>query len=84
MAAVRKQTPQWFQLYVHRDRALTCDLVQRAEAAGYAALCLTVDAAVLGRRERDRRCGVGAPAGDGTSRGALAGSNCAPDGSQLV
>ncbi|MCU0516139.1 MAG: alpha-hydroxy-acid oxidizing protein [Oscillatoria sp. Prado101] len=65
------QTPQWFQLYAHRNRALTCDLVQRAEAAGYAALCLTVDAPVLGRRERDRRCGVGASAGDGTSRGAI-------------
>lgn len=45
----------WFQLYVHRDRALTRALVERAEAAGYQALCLTVDAPILGRRERDRR-----------------------------
>ncbi|MDY6802285.1 MAG: alpha-hydroxy acid oxidase [Cyanobacteriota bacterium] len=45
----------WFQLYVHRDRSLTRALVERAEAAGYSALCLTVDAPVLGRRERDRR-----------------------------
>jgi 4-hydroxymandelate oxidase len=45
----------WFQLYVHRDRGLTQALVERAAAAGYAALCLTVDAPVLGQRERDRR-----------------------------
>jgi 4-hydroxymandelate oxidase len=47
--------PVWFQLYVYRDRALTEDLVRRAEAAGYTALCLTVDTPVLGRRERDVR-----------------------------
>ncbi|MBW4495781.1 MAG: alpha-hydroxy-acid oxidizing protein [Oscillatoria princeps RMCB-10] len=63
VAAVRKQTPQWFQLYVHRDRALTRALVQRAEAAGYAALCLTVDAPVLGRRERDARNEFALPPG---------------------
>ncbi len=47
--------PLWFQLYVFRDRELTRSLVQRAEAAGYVALVLTVDAPVLGRRERDAR-----------------------------
>lgn len=47
--------PQWFQLYVHRDRGLTRALVERAYAAGYKALCLTVDAPLLGRRERDKR-----------------------------
>ncbi|NET07602.1 MAG: alpha-hydroxy-acid oxidizing protein [Symploca sp. SIO2B6] len=47
--------PLWFQLYVHRDRNLTRTLVERAEAAGFTALCLTVDAPVLGRRERDSR-----------------------------
>ncbi|MGR9107835.1 MAG: alpha-hydroxy acid oxidase [Gammaproteobacteria bacterium] len=45
----------WFQLYVHRDRGLTRSLVERAEAAGYRALCVTVDTPVLGRRERDHR-----------------------------
>ena len=39
-------SPQWFQLYVHRDRGLTRALVERAYAAGYQALCLTVDAFV--------------------------------------
>jgi 4-hydroxymandelate oxidase len=47
--------PVWFQLYVYRDRAITRDLVQRVEAAGCRALMVTVDAPVLGRRERDLR-----------------------------
>ncbi len=47
--------PVWFQLYAYRDRAITRDLVQRVEAAGCRALMLTVDAPVLGRRERDLR-----------------------------
>jgi 4-hydroxymandelate oxidase len=42
-----------FQLYVYRDRAATEGLVRRAEAAGAKALVLTVDAPLLGRRERD-------------------------------
>ncbi len=46
---------QWFQLYIHKDRGLTRTLVERASAAGYKAICLTVDAPVLGRRERDQR-----------------------------
>lgn len=46
---------QWFQLYIHKDRGLTRALVERAYSAGYKALCLTVDAPVLGQRERDRR-----------------------------
>jgi 4-hydroxymandelate oxidase len=46
---------QWFQLYIHKDRGLTQNLVERAYAAGYQALCLTVDAPILGRREQDRR-----------------------------
>ncbi|MGF1486677.1 MAG: alpha-hydroxy acid oxidase [Prochloraceae cyanobacterium] len=45
----------WFQLYVHRDRELTRILVERAEKAGYQALCLTVDAPILGIRDCDRR-----------------------------
>lgn len=49
--------PLWFQLYVHQDRELTRDLVQRAAAAGYRALVLTVDVPEIGRRERDERNG---------------------------
>ena len=55
VAAQKNNTPQWFQLYIHRDRALTQALVQRAEESGYSALCLTVDAPMLGNRECDRR-----------------------------
>ena len=53
--AVRAGTtgPLWFQLYVYRDRGVTAELVQRAERAGCTALVLTVDAPLLGRRERD-------------------------------
>ena len=47
--------PLWFQLYVHQDRGITRDLVQRAAAAGYRALVLTVDVPEIGRRERDER-----------------------------
>ncbi|HEV7784087.1 MAG TPA: alpha-hydroxy acid oxidase [Thermoanaerobaculia bacterium] len=47
--------PVWFQLYVYRDRQATEGLVRRAEAAGCKALVLTVDAPLLGRRERDVR-----------------------------
>src|SRR5918998_5425862 len=47
--------PLWFQLYCYKDRGLTEALVQRAEAAGYEALVLTVDTPLLGRRERDVR-----------------------------
>ena len=43
----------WFQLYIYRDRALTRDIIQRAESLGYKALCITVDAPLLGRREKD-------------------------------
>jgi 4-hydroxymandelate oxidase len=51
----------WFQLYVQRDRGLTRALVQRAESAGYRALCLTVDTPVLGARNRETRAHVSLP-----------------------
>jgi L-lactate dehydrogenase (cytochrome) len=51
----------WFQLYVWRDRGLVAELVQRAAKSGYEALCLTVDTAVFGRRERDVRQGFTLP-----------------------
>jgi 4-hydroxymandelate oxidase len=47
--------PVWFQLYVYKDRGATEALVRRVEAAGCRALVLTVDAPLLGRRERDVR-----------------------------
>jgi L-lactate dehydrogenase (cytochrome) len=51
----------WFQVYTWRDRDLVAEMIKRAAAAGYEALCLTVDTAVLGRRERDVRRGFTLP-----------------------
>jgi 4-hydroxymandelate oxidase len=56
---------RWFQLYVLKDRDLTAELVKRAHAAGYGALVLTVDAAILGRRYRDDRNRFSLPPGIG-------------------
>ncbi|MGK2929682.1 MAG: alpha-hydroxy acid oxidase [Acidimicrobiales bacterium] len=53
--------PKWFQVYAWRDRELARELVERAAVAGYEALWLTVDTAVLGRRERDVRRGFTLP-----------------------
>jgi len=51
----------WFQVYAWRDRGLVHEMVDRAAAAGYEALVLTVDTAVFGRRERDVRRGFSLP-----------------------
>ncbi|HEX4640139.1 MAG TPA: alpha-hydroxy acid oxidase [Chthoniobacterales bacterium] len=56
-------SPKWFQLYIYKDRQITNDLVQRAEAAGAEAIVLTVDAPGLGTRERDTRNNFQLPAG---------------------
>ncbi|HUS41786.1 MAG TPA: alpha-hydroxy acid oxidase [Ilumatobacteraceae bacterium] len=52
---------KWFQIYTWRDRPLVEELVARAQAAGYTTVWLTVDTAVLGRRERDVRRGFTLP-----------------------
>ncbi len=51
----------WFQVYVWRDRGLVRDMLARAAAAGYSTIAITVDTAVLGRRERDVRRGFSLP-----------------------
>ena len=48
-------SPRWFQLYIYKDRAITEELVRRAEAAGAEAIVVTVDTPGLGTRERDVR-----------------------------
>jgi 4-hydroxymandelate oxidase len=53
IAAASAGTAPWFQLYVFRDRAITEELVRRAETAGCRALCLTASVPVQGNRERD-------------------------------
>ncbi|HVB49333.1 MAG TPA: alpha-hydroxy acid oxidase, partial [Burkholderiales bacterium] len=51
----------WFQLYVLTDRAFSDGLVERARAAGYEALVVTVDLPVGGKRERDAHNGFALP-----------------------
>jgi L-lactate dehydrogenase (cytochrome) len=53
--------PRVFQLLVFKDRGFTRELMARAKNAGYTALCVTVDAAVRGKRERELRTGLGLP-----------------------
>ena len=53
--------PKWFQLYVWKDRVLVKEMMDRARAAGFKALILTVDFAVTGNRERDPRNGFTIP-----------------------
>lgn len=59
--ATATRGPKAFQLYLFRDRGLTLDLIQRAKAAGYGALILTVDVQVPANRERDKRSGMVIP-----------------------
>jgi 4-hydroxymandelate oxidase len=47
--------PVWFQLYMFKDRAISASFAKRAELAGCKAIVFTVDAPLLGRRERDVR-----------------------------
>ena len=60
--AAAASAPLWFQLYVHRNRDITRHFLERAEAACYRAIVLTVDTPLLGRRERDLRTGFKLPA----------------------
>ncbi len=59
----RARGPLWFQLYWQHDRGFVRSLVQRAEAAGYEALVLTVDAPTSGARDRERRAAFKLPPG---------------------
>lgn len=59
--AATRRGPKWFQVYVWRDRGLVKEMLDRAAEAQYEAIVLTVDTAVLGRRERDVRSGFTLP-----------------------
>jgi L-lactate dehydrogenase (cytochrome) len=61
LAAAAPTGERWFQLYLWKDRAASLDLIQRADAAGYPTLVLTVDTPVAGRRLRDVRNGMTIP-----------------------
>jgi L-lactate dehydrogenase (cytochrome) len=61
VAAAAPTGQHWFQLYLWRDRDASRELIQRARAAGYSTLVLTVDTPVAGRRLRDVRNGMTIP-----------------------
>jgi len=47
--------PLWFQLYLVHDKTFVKDLIQKVEAQGIKALCVTVDTPVTGARNRQQR-----------------------------
>jgi lactate 2-monooxygenase len=53
IAQAMGSAPRWYQLYWVNDREVVASLVQRAEAAGYAAIVLTLDTLQMGWRVRD-------------------------------
>lgn len=61
LAAAAPGGRRWFQLYLWQDRAASEALVERAWAAGYDTLVLTVDTPVAGARLRDLRNGMTIP-----------------------
>ena len=53
--------PKLFQLYIHKDRSISDDLIDRSRRSGFDAMCLTVDTLVAGNREKDHRTGFTTP-----------------------
>ncbi len=54
-------TPKMFQFYFHKDRGLNDSMLERAKAAKFDVLALTVDTITGGNRERDLRTGFTSP-----------------------
>ncbi|KAN0116872.1 cytochrome b2 [Hyaloscypha variabilis] len=63
-ARVEKEQPVFFQLYVNRDINKSKALIRRAEQAGVKAIWITVDSAVIGKREQDERIRAKVTAGE--------------------
>jgi 4-hydroxymandelate oxidase len=61
--AAASTIPKWWQLYVFTDREFTAEMLRRVHAAGYGAVCFTVDFPVGGLRHRDTRSGFEMPYG---------------------
>lgn len=53
--------PKCFQLYIHKDRGMSWDFIDRCKEANYSAICLTVDTLVAGNREKDLYTGMTIP-----------------------
>lgn len=62
VAAASGQGVRWFQLYLQPQRDVTLDLLRRAEAAGYSALVVTLDAPVQPAGRRALEAGFSMPA----------------------
>jgi L-lactate dehydrogenase (cytochrome)/(S)-mandelate dehydrogenase len=61
LATAATAAPRWMQTYIYRDREFSREIAERAAAAGYDALVVTVDTQYLGNRERDIRNGFAIP-----------------------
>ncbi|MDC0344270.1 alpha-hydroxy-acid oxidizing protein [Pelagibacteraceae bacterium] len=53
--------PKMFQIYIHKIKGLTDNLIDRCKSSGFNAMCLTVDTVTAGNRERDHRWGFTTP-----------------------
>ncbi len=60
--------PRWMQVFIYKDRGFTRELVDRARAAGYQGLILTIDNQLIGKRERDLANGFAIPPRFGPSQ----------------
>jgi len=58
---VLTNSPKMLQIYIHKDRELTYELIERCKKAKFTSLCLTIDTIVAGNRERDLRTGMTMP-----------------------
>lgn len=70
--------PKWFQIYMPPDQGQARDLLQRAKAAGYLAVVLTIDAFVSSNRETDRRNNFHSPLPAGNFPGRIGGYGRSP------
>jgi 4-hydroxymandelate oxidase len=61
IAAAATNSPKWFQLYFQSDTAITSDLVRRAEAAGFGAIVVTLDALLQVPNQQAVRLGFRLP-----------------------
>ncbi len=61
--ATASHGPKWWQLYLFSDPSLSAEMLSRVVAAGYGAICWTVDFPVAGLRHRDSRSGFVFPEG---------------------
>ena len=74
--------PMWFQVYLYQDRAKSRAMIEEAVRTGYTGVVLTVDAPVLGRRERDIRLGFTLPRHLTIANAAMAGMDVVPEASE--